>query len=217
MCLRWRRWSWRALQSWKLMLLLQELVILLLLKQSSLLILINNPEGHLFMGLYKVSFFFFFLPLFNQMLKLNALSGSHISVCAGEFSFAGLFGYLHSDLSTHPYFWLKQSNNHIFWENFFICMNLRTFLSLFIQHHVPKSVFFRSNPQYRLLDWKQTGNWLEENFGCWQGDLSWHPPLNIIITLIETIAGLYGFYKVTFLHFAFHNKFKVRFLFSQKL
>lgn len=74
----------------------------------------KQPRRTFVYGPLQGFFFFFFLPLFNQMLKLNALSGSHISVCAGESSFAGLFGYLHSDLSTHPYFWLKQSNNHIF-------------------------------------------------------------------------------------------------------
>lgn len=59
---------------------------------------VNNPEGLLFRGISQFLFFCFCLT------KLSALSGSCVSVCASQFSLGGLFDYLHSNLSTDPYF-----------------------------------------------------------------------------------------------------------------
>lgn len=74
---------------------------------ETVLFLITNQQPRIFVNEHFLGFFFLLCSA-----KLNAFF-SCISVCASEFSFARLFVYVHSDLSTHPYFWLKQSNNHI--------------------------------------------------------------------------------------------------------
>lgn len=173
-CFRWRRWSWRVVQSWRLMLLSQELVISLLLSQSSFSFPGLDTQKDIVWGHLNVSFLHICIGVCTRVFIATP---------------AGLFVNLPSDL--YKPFCLKLMQQPFFPRVSFFCIHC-------ISEHFYLYVFFRRNPQYWLLERQQTGSWFKESFGCWQGDLCWQ--LNyllhyIIITLISTIFSLRSVYQ----------------------
>lgn len=115
----------------------------------------------------------FLFPWFRWTAQKHICLGSFEGFCyisalvfVQEFSLlyipAGQFVY-QSDLCTCPF------SSKLMQQPFlqaFSCIH-------WISKHFYLYVFFRRNPQYGLLEWKQTGSWFKANFGCWQGDLCW--------------------------------------------
>lgn len=115
-CFRWRRWSWRVVQSWRLMLLSQELVISLLLTLSSFSFPGLDTRKDIVWGHLKISFLHICIGVCTRVFL--------------PYTPAGLLVYLQSDLSTNP-FCLTLMRQPFFTRVSFLCsLNLRTFLSL---------------------------------------------------------------------------------------